>query len=200
MWLDVANAPVEHVYNVPCTLAPVFPAEQVGIGRREEQLEIARRTAEGLRLEGGNDLVYQPLIRARLGMLDMEWFKNEVRYCLKPNGVANLRVRQIGGRYKDSTDFDFMMDMGIWIESLSLPAVLNECLLQSYTGTMRLFPESGKTGPRTVRRPASGGCVPGQCELRRRERRSCHDLEREGQTSSPGEAVGRSTGTGHTAE
>ena len=93
VWLDVANAPVEHVYNVPCTLAPVFPAEQVGIGRRQEQLEIARRTAEVLRLEGGNDLVYQPLIRARLGMLDMEWFKNEVRYCLKPNGVANLRVR-----------------------------------------------------------------------------------------------------------
>ena len=147
VWLDVANAPVEHVYNVPCTLAPVFPAEQVGIGRRQEQLEIARRTAEVLRLEGGNDLVYQPLIRARLGMLDMEWFKNEVRYCLKPNGVANLRVRQIGGRYKDSTDFDFMMDMGIWIESLSLPAVLNECLLQSYTGTMRLFPNRVKLGP-----------------------------------------------------
>jgi hypothetical protein len=30
--------------------------------------------------------------------------------------------------------------MGIWTENLSLPAVLNECLMQSYTGTIRLFP------------------------------------------------------------
>ena len=51
------------------------------------------------RLEGGNDLVYQPLIRARLGMLDLEWSKNEVRSCQLPNGIANDRVRQNDGRY-----------------------------------------------------------------------------------------------------
>jgi len=140
VWLDVLNAPAEHVYNVPVTLAPVFPGDQVGMGRNEEQLEIARRTARTIRLEGGNDLVYQPLIRARLGMLDLEWFKNEVRYCTLPNGIANDRVRQIDGRYDDDTDFDFMMRMGVWTENLSLPAVLNECMLQSYTGVIRLFP------------------------------------------------------------
>jgi alpha-L-fucosidase 2 len=142
VWLDVLNAPVGWVYNIPVTLAPVFPGEQVGLGRREDQLDIARRTARTIRLEGGNDLVYQPLIRARLGMLDLEWFKREVRYCLVPNGVANDRVRQIDGRYKDSTDFDFMMRMGVWTENLSLPAVLNECLLQSFTGTIHLFPNT----------------------------------------------------------
>jgi hypothetical protein len=30
--------------------------------------------------------------------------------------------------------------MGIWLENFALPAVLNECLLQSYSGTLRLFP------------------------------------------------------------
>ncbi len=146
VWLDVADAPAEWVYNIPVTLAPVFPGEQVGIGRGEGQLEIARRTARTVRLEGGNDLVYQPLILTRLGMLDLEWFKREVRYCLLPNGVANDRVRQAGGRYRDSTDFDFMMRMGIWTENLSLPAVLNECLLQSYTGAIRLFPNTQNLG------------------------------------------------------
>jgi hypothetical protein len=146
VWVDVADAPVEYVYNVPITLAPVFPGEQVGLGLREEQLEIARRTAQTVRLEGGNDLVYQPLIRARLGRLDLEWFKREVRYCLTPNGVANDRVRQIGGRYRDSTDYDFMMRMGVWTENLSLPAVLNECLLQSYSGVIRLFPNTTRLG------------------------------------------------------
>jgi hypothetical protein len=146
VWLDVLNAPPEHVYNVPVTLAPVFPGDQVGIDRGAKHLEIARRTARTIRLEGGNDLVYQPLIRARLGMLDLGWFKREVRYCLLPNGVANDRVRQIDGRYSDIVDFDFMMRMGIWTENLSLPAVLNECLLQSYSGTIRLFPNTQGLG------------------------------------------------------
>jgi alpha-L-fucosidase 2 len=147
VWLDVENAPVEYIYNVPITMAPVFPAEQVGIGRGEEHLDVARRTAKLLRLEGGNDLVFQPLIRARLGILDLKWFKKQVRYCLLPNGAANDRVRQVGGRYRDSTDFDFMMHMGIWTENLALPAVINECLMQSYTGTIRLFPNPRNLGP-----------------------------------------------------
>jgi hypothetical protein len=146
VWLDVLDAPPEHVYNLPVPLAPVFPGDQVGMGRKEEDLEIARRTAQTIRLEGGNDLVYQPLIRARLGMLDLEWFKNEVRYCLLPNGIANDRVRQIDGRYRDNTDFDFMMRMGVWTENLALPAVLNECMLQSFSGTIRLFPNTQGLG------------------------------------------------------
>jgi hypothetical protein len=157
VWVDVVDAPVEYVYNVPATLAPVFPGEQVGLGVREDRLEIARRTARTVRLEGGNDVVYQPLIRARLGMLDLDWFKREVRYCLMPFGVANDRARQIDGRYKDSTDFDFMMRMGVWIENLSLPGVLNECLLQSYSGTIRLFSNTTGLGKASFRNLRAAG-------------------------------------------
>ena len=146
MWLDVRDAPQEHVYNVPVTLAPVFPGEQAGLGLHPELLEIARRTARTVRLEGGNDLVWQPLARARLGMLDLNWFKREVRYCLTPLGIANDRARQTGGRYHDSTDFDFMMRMGVWTENLALPAVINECLMQSYDGVIRLFPNTANLG------------------------------------------------------
>jgi hypothetical protein len=151
VWLDVLNAPVESVYNVPVTLAPVFPAERIGLNSTPGQLELARRTARAVRLEGGNDLVWQPLARARLAMLDLHWFKREVRYCLTPLGVANDRVRQTGGRYQDETNFDFMMRMGVWTENLSLPAVLNECLLQSYDGLIRLFPNTTNLGPAAFR-------------------------------------------------
>jgi alpha-L-fucosidase 2 len=147
VWVDIMNAPAGWVYNVPVTMAPVFPGEQAGIGIGEQHLEIARRTAATVRLEGGNDIVYQPLIRARLGMLDLEWFKNEVRYCQMPNGIVQDRVRRIGGRYQDSTGYDFMMRMGVWTENLSLPAVLNECMLQSYTGVVRVFPNAKGLGP-----------------------------------------------------
>jgi alpha-L-fucosidase 2 len=147
VWIDIKNAPVGHIYNVPVTLAPVFPGEQVGIGLNTQYWDIAKRTARTISLEGGNDLVYQPMIRARLGMLDLEWFKQEVRYCRLPNGVANDRVRQSGGRYAQSLDFDFMMRMGFWCENFSLPAVLNECMMQSYAGCIRVFPNTHNLGP-----------------------------------------------------
>jgi hypothetical protein len=147
VWLDVPNAPTGWIYNIPVTLAPVFPGERTGLHSSAEELAVARHTAKTIRLEGGNDIVYQPLIRARLGMLDLDWFKREVRYCQLPNGIVNDRVRQVGGRYKDSTDFNFMMRMGVWTENLSLPAVINECMLQSYSGAIRLFPNTQNLGP-----------------------------------------------------
>jgi hypothetical protein len=140
VWLDVVDASPEFVYNVPTPMAPVFPGEQVGIGIGEGLLEVATRTAAALRFEGGDYLVFQPLIRARLGLLDLEWFKRQVRYCMLPNGACAERCLQIGGRFTDATDFDFLKPMGIWIQSLSLPVVINECLMQSYTGTIHLFP------------------------------------------------------------
>jgi alpha-L-fucosidase 2 len=147
VWLDIAGAPVEYVYNVPITIAPVFPGEQVGLGKGEEYLEIARRTARTIRLEGGNDLVSQSLIRTRLGMLDLKWFKSQVEYGMLPDGVSNDRLRESGGRYGMSTDFDFMMRMGLWCENFAVPVVLNECMLQSYTGVIRLFPNTENLGP-----------------------------------------------------
>jgi alpha-L-fucosidase 2 len=147
VWLDILNAPVEHVYNVPITLAPVFPGDAVGIDAGGEFKEIAKRTAQTIHLEGGNDLVSQPLIRARLGMLDLNWFKAQIDYCMLPDGVSNDRVRQSGGRYSLTTDFDFMMRMGLWCENFAVPVVLNECMLQSYSGTIRLFPNTLNLGP-----------------------------------------------------
>ena len=147
VWLDVLNAPVEHVYNVPITLAPVFPGEDVGIGTKSPDFDVAVRTAKTIRLEGGNDLVFQPIVRARLGMLDFEWFKGQVKSCSLPDGIANDRVRQAGGRYPETMDFDFMMRMGVWCENFALPAVLNECMLQSYSGTIRLLPNTKGLGP-----------------------------------------------------
>jgi hypothetical protein len=157
VWVDVVNAPIGWIYNIPVTLAPVFPGERVGLDSKREDLEIARRTARTIRLEGGNDVVYQPFIRARLGMLDLDWFKKEVAYSRLPNGIVNDRVRQVGGRYKDATDFDFMMRMGVWTENLSLPGVLNECLLQSYSGTLRVFPNTQNLGPARFRNLRAAG-------------------------------------------
>ena len=36
--------------------------------------------------------------------------------------------------------------MGVWTENLSLPAIVNECLMQSYDGVIRLFPNTTNLG------------------------------------------------------
>jgi hypothetical protein len=78
---------------------------------------------------------------------------------MTPLGVANDRIRQIGGRYSDNTNFDFMSRMGIWTENLSLPAVTNECLMQSHDGVIRLFPNTTHLGKARFRDLRAAGAV-----------------------------------------
>src|SRR4029079_16962070 len=101
---------------------------------------IAANSYRQQRNEGGNELVFLNLQGARLGMLDLERFKRQIRYCLLPNGTCSDFVLQVHGRYQDTQPYDYMGHMGIWFENFALPAVVNECLLQSYSGTLRLFP------------------------------------------------------------
>ncbi|MDR3268392.1 MAG: hypothetical protein LBT83_04925, partial [Tannerella sp.] len=90
--------------------------------------------------EGGNDIVYLNLQAARLGILDLERFKRQVHYATLPNQTVADLVLQRGGRYDDMTKYNYMAPMGIWFENFALPVVINECLMQSYNGRIRLFP------------------------------------------------------------
>ena len=140
VFVSVSGESPEQVYNTPNPLACVFPGEDVGLHSSTAELEIALTTWRNQRTEGGNELVFQNLQGARLGVLDLEKFKRQIDYCLLPNGTCTDMVLQVGGRYMDQTPYDYMARMGIWFENFSLPAVIDECLLQSYTGELRLFP------------------------------------------------------------
>jgi alpha-L-fucosidase 2 len=140
VFVSVPAESPEQVYNTPNPLMPVFPGEDIGLDSPKEQLEIAIRTWQNQQNEGGNELVFLNLQGARLGVLDLEKFKRQIRYCLMPDGTCTDMVLQGGGRYSDETNYAFMARMGIWFENFSLPVVINECLLQSYTRQLRLFP------------------------------------------------------------
>ena len=135
--------PEEHsqvVYNVPNALATVFPGEDYGLHSDQETMELLKNTFYNRQNEGGNDLVFYNLQAARIGMLDLERFKRQIHYSLMPNGTASDRVMQVHGRYNDRSNYGFMDRMGVWFENFALPVVINECLMQSYNGTIRLFP------------------------------------------------------------
>lgn len=129
------------VYNTPNSTMTVFPGEDHGLGSPREQYEIACNSYRHQRNEGGNDLVFLNAQGARLGLLDLERFKRQIEYCLLPNGACTDMVMQSLGRYRDTDPpFEFMAPMGIWFENFGLPFVINECLMQSYDGVIRLFP------------------------------------------------------------
>ena len=137
------SVPDEHdqvVYNVPNALFTVFPGEDYGLHSDKTTFQMLQNTYRNQQNEGGNDLVFINLQAARIGMLDLEEFKRHVNYSLLPNGTATDMVMQTGGRYADQSDFNYMSKMGIWFENFALPAVVNECLIQGYNGTIRLFP------------------------------------------------------------
>jgi alpha-L-fucosidase 2 len=128
------------VYNVPDALISVFPGEDYGLHSDKKIYRQLADTYKNQQNEGGNDLVFLNLQAARIGMLDLEDFKRQINYCLLPNGTATDMAMQVHGRYNDFSDYGYMADMGIWLENFALPAVIDECLMQSYDGTIRLFP------------------------------------------------------------
>ena len=140
VFVSVPDEDSEVIYNVPDGITTIFPGEDHGLHSSKAEYEIAVNSYENHRNEGGNELVFYNLAGARLGKLDLERFKRQIEYCMLPNGTCTDRVLQAGGRYKDTLSFDFMSRMGIWFENFSLPVVVNECLLQSYNGMIRLFP------------------------------------------------------------
>ncbi|WP_343702132.1 glycoside hydrolase N-terminal domain-containing protein [Chitinophaga sp.] len=139
----LVSVPGEHdqvVYNVPSPLMNVFPGEDDGLHSDSATRRLLDNTYYNQQNEGGNDLVFINLQAARIGRLDIDRFKRHVQYSLLPNGTAMDKVMQVHGRYHDRMQYDYMGAMGIWFENFALPVVINECLMQSYNGIIRLFP------------------------------------------------------------
>ncbi len=147
VFVSVTGEDPETVYNVPNPLMTVFPGEDHGLHSSADEFQILTNTWRNQQNEGGNELVFLNLQAARLGLLDLEKFKRQIAYCTLANGTCADLVLQTKGRYGDATAFDYMARMGVWFENFSLPAVINECLLQSYHGPLRLFPNWPKNRP-----------------------------------------------------
>lgn len=141
--VSVSGEDPDIVYNCPISTMSLFPGEEHGLSTASNDpgtFDLLRRTYERQYNEGGNDLVHLHLQAARLGMLDLDKFKRQLEYCLLPNGTWTDMVMQAGGRYSDLSEFDFMERLGVWVENFSVFAVINECLMQSWDGIIRLFP------------------------------------------------------------
>lgn len=166
VFVSVAGEDPEMVYNVPANTVTVFPGEEHGLHSPPETYGVALNSYRQQQNEGGNELVFLNLQAARLGVLDLERFKRQIRYCTLPNGTCADMVLQTRGRYQDATPFDFMASMGVWFENFGLPAVINECLMQSYNGVIRLFPNWPKEKNAAFRTLRAAGAFLVSCAIK----------------------------------
>jgi len=150
VYVGVVNEDPNIVYNCPISTMSIFPGEEHGVAtaiKDPEVYERLKRTYAKQYNEGGNDLVHLHMQATRLGILDIEKFKRQINYCMLPNGSCTDMVMHAGGRYGNLTEFNFMQDLGIWVENFALSGVITECLMQSWDGTIRLFPNWDTTQP-----------------------------------------------------
>lgn len=127
------------VYNDVTAMFPVFPAEQVDTDSPPETLLTAIRTFETLKAEGTNDFIARHLMAIRLGIPSFDRLKADTAARTMPNGSLTIRMNPLFSD-EDQAFIDQYRDEGIYTENFGFPLVLNEMMLQSQRGVLRLFP------------------------------------------------------------
>lgn len=106
-------------------LQHIYPASQIGFDSDEKLLKIARNTyfINDRRLDDNGSNSYLPA-GARIGV-DPHFVLEGIRQNIKEFGLPNRLFRHHGGGIEHLT---------------TIPATINEMLMQSYEGTIRIFP------------------------------------------------------------
>ncbi len=114
-WRDENTVGLQHIY----------PASQIGFSSDEKLLKIARNTyfINDRRLDDNGSNSYLPA-GARIGV-DPEFLLEGIRMNIREFGLPNRLFRHHGGGIEHLT---------------TVPATINEMLMQSYEGVIRLFP------------------------------------------------------------
>lgn len=127
------------IYNCPTNMWHIWPAGQIDADSPPEELLTAIRTWQTARMEGLNDLIARHMLAARLGLFTLEEFKQQVKNRLLPNGSLttwmNERFREMPEHVRRICE-----PFGVYTENFAYPLVLNEMMLQSHNGVIKLFP------------------------------------------------------------
>lgn len=114
-------------YNLSPWTMPIFPAGDIGLHSPSHERELALRTLQITPYYLWDDLVMLTMAWVRLGYNQLDVFEQHTRSIVHANGC------QTYPRYNWASKYIFMHFFG-W------PVVVNECLVQSYTGHIRVAP------------------------------------------------------------
>ncbi len=136
------NYPVIQYHLSPWTM-PIFPAGEFGLHSPPEERELALRTVQITPYYLWDDLVMLSMAWVRLGQDPLDVFEKHTRAILHENGCQTYP--------RDSG-----MSHLIFMHFLGWPVVLNESLVQSYTGQIRVAPVKLKNPARFARLRTAG--------------------------------------------
>jgi hypothetical protein len=118
----------------------VFPGDDIGLHSPQPLREIAWRTAQATPYYLLDDLIMLTMTRVRLGSDEMDLFEKNTRSLRLPNGGLVI------SGYRNS----------VWVNGFGWPIVINESILQSYTGQLRVAPVKLKYSVRFAQLRAVG--------------------------------------------
>ncbi|MBI2941930.1 MAG: hypothetical protein HYY04_15990 [Chloroflexi bacterium] len=131
VFVDFEGLPVTR-FGLPIASAAIFPADDLGLHSPESVREIAWRTAKSLPYTHEGDVVLTAMAKVRLGSDELDAIEEHTRASLMPNhGMWVSNWRQV-----------------VWVHAAGWPIVVNESVLQSYTGQLRVAPVRLKTDVR----------------------------------------------------
>jgi hypothetical protein len=131
-------------YNIPIWTMPIFPSGEFGLHSPPKQRDLALRTLQSTPYYLWDDLVMLTLAWARMGHDQLDVFEKHTRSILHENGCQSYPSTSPG------------LDRFIFMHYLGWPVVINECLIQSYTGQIRVAPVKLKNTARFARLRTEG--------------------------------------------
>ena len=136
------NYPVIQYHLSPWTM-PIFPAGEFGLHSPPKDQELALRTVKITPYYLWDDLVMLSMAAVRLGQDQLDVFEKHTRSLLHDNGCQTYPR---GAPVSDH----------IFVHFLGWPVVINESLVQSYTGQIRVAPVKLKNTARFARLRTEG--------------------------------------------
>jgi len=129
-------------YNISPWTMPIFPSGEIGLHSPQKEQELALRTLQITPYYLWDDLVMLSMAWVRLGHDQLDVFEKHTRSILRKNGCQT---------YPRSSNINW-----IFMHFLGWPIVVNESLLQSYTGQIRVAPVKLKNAARFARLRTEG--------------------------------------------
>lgn len=124
--VDVEGAPPIDDYNIPVPAFPAFPGEDI----TEENRELLTRTVERMKTWEGNDMVMTAMAKIRLNM-ENAYEHLRVTALRRNNENGSLNMMPYQHKYNGN---------GLYTEMFGVVMPINELLIQSHDGAVRLFP------------------------------------------------------------
>jgi len=125
-------------YNIPAWTTPIFPAGEFGLLSPPKAQELALRTLQITPYILWDDLVLLSMAWVRMGHDQLDVFEKHTRAILHDNGMQT---------YPRDSGYSHL----IFMHFLGWPVVVNESLVQSYTGQIRVAPVKLKNTARFAR-------------------------------------------------